>query len=78
MFICILHCPLLVSGGLGAILVRGSPTGNTAPAKTEWPEVVGLTAEDSEKKISKDVPNVTVRVVEPDHCEARITWMLAT
>ncbi|KAK3226329.1 hypothetical protein Dsin_006191 [Dipteronia sinensis] len=36
---------------------------NTA-AKREWPELVGLTAEEAEKKIKEDKPGVHVHVVQ--------------
>ncbi|KAI9154023.1 hypothetical protein LWI28_020030 [Acer negundo] len=35
--------------------------------KREWPEVVGLTAEEAEKKIKEDKPGVHVHVV-PSNC----------
>ncbi|XP_022747514.1 subtilisin inhibitor CLSI-I-like [Durio zibethinus] len=36
---------------------------NTAP-KMEWPELVGLTPEEAEKKIKEDMPRVQIQVVE--------------
>lgn len=56
-----------VVAGLDAIMAGRSPTGNAAPSKTAWPEVVGLTAEDAENKIKEDMPHATVQVVLPGH-----------
>ncbi|XP_022748178.1 subtilisin inhibitor 1-like [Durio zibethinus] len=36
---------------------------NTAP-KMEWPELVGLTREEAEKKVKEDMPRVQIQVVE--------------
>ncbi|CAL9196785.1 unnamed protein product [Musa hybrid cultivar] len=35
--------------------------------KNAWPEVVGLTAEDAEKRIKDDKPESLVQVVPPNH-----------
>ncbi|URE16582.1 Potato inhibitor I family [Musa troglodytarum] len=35
--------------------------------KNAWPEVVGLTAEDAEKRIKEDKPEAHVQVVPPNH-----------
>ncbi|TXG58654.1 hypothetical protein EZV62_016483 [Acer yangbiense] len=47
----------------GGLLGRNQNTGT----KREWPEVVGLTAEEAEKKIKEDKPGVHVHVV-PSNC----------
>ncbi|XVE96916.1 hypothetical protein REPUB_Repub02eG0265100 [Reevesia pubescens] len=36
---------------------------NSAP-KMEWPELVGLTPEEAEKKIKEDMPRVQIQVVQ--------------
>ncbi|PWA78210.1 subtilisin-chymotrypsin inhibitor-2B [Artemisia annua] len=35
-------------------------------SKTSWPEVVGRTAEEAEKKIKEDMPGATVQVIPHD------------
>uniref|UniRef100_A0A5B7CAU7 Putative subtilisin inhibitor CLSI-I n=1 Tax=Davidia involucrata TaxID=16924 RepID=A0A5B7CAU7_DAVIN len=35
--------------------------------KTTWPEVVGLTAEEAERKIKEDMPRAQIQVVPPNH-----------
>ncbi|ONK76903.1 uncharacterized protein A4U43_C02F1090 [Asparagus officinalis] len=40
---------------------------STPPSKSSWPEVVGLTAGDAEKKIKEDMPDARVQIVPPDH-----------
>lgn len=47
-------------------MVRGSPTSNAAPRKVAWPEVVGLSAEEAEKKIKEEMPEASVQVVLAD------------
>ena len=47
-----------LAGTYGSLL--GS---NTAP-KMEWPELVGLTPEEAERKIKEDMPRVQIQVVE--------------
>ncbi|RRT46283.1 hypothetical protein GW17_00017464 [Ensete ventricosum] len=37
------------------------------PLKNAWPEVVGLTAEDAEKRIKEDKSEAHVQVVPPNH-----------
>ena len=34
--------------------------------KTTWPELVGLTAEEGERKIKEEKPGAQVQVVQPD------------
>ncbi|GMI69765.1 hypothetical protein HRI_000645800 [Hibiscus trionum] len=34
--------------------------------KTEWPECVGLTPDEAEKKIKEDMPRVQIQVVQPN------------
>ncbi|KAH7672777.1 Proteinase inhibitor I13 potato inhibitor I protein [Dioscorea alata] len=36
-------------------------------AKTEWPEAVGLTAEEAEAKIKEDAPDLNVQVIPPNN-----------
>ncbi|KAA8516394.1 hypothetical protein F0562_016687 [Nyssa sinensis] len=35
--------------------------------KTTWPEVVGLTVEEAERKIKEDMPRAQFQVVPPNH-----------
>ncbi|KAK8613120.1 hypothetical protein V6N13_100893 [Hibiscus sabdariffa] len=39
---------------------------NTVPPKMEWPELVGLTPDEAEKKIKEDKPRVQIQVVQPN------------
>lgn len=43
----------------------GSVPETNKTAKSSWPEVVGLTGEEAEKKIKEDRPDVTVQIVQP-------------
>ncbi|KAK3034252.1 hypothetical protein RJ639_032187 [Escallonia herrerae] len=45
----------------------GSPSGTDGDRKTIWPELVGLTPEEAEAKIKKEMPRATVYVVPPNH-----------
>ncbi|KAJ0028095.1 hypothetical protein Pint_35372 [Pistacia integerrima] len=50
-------------------LVRtyGQPLGTNMASKTTWPELVGLTADEAEKKIKEERPVVQVQVVPPNN-----------
>ena len=37
-----------------------------AASKTSWPEVVGMTAEEAEKKIKEEMPRATIQVIPHD------------
>ncbi|XP_044504272.1 subtilisin inhibitor-like [Mangifera indica] len=41
----------------------GQPLGTSMATKTTWPELVGLTADEAEKKIKEERPAVQVQVV---------------
>lgn len=36
------------------------------PRKTSWPELVGVTAEEAERKIKEEMAGVEIQVVPPD------------
>ncbi|XP_039131633.1 subtilisin inhibitor CLSI-I-like isoform X3 [Dioscorea cayenensis subsp. rotundata] len=36
-------------------------------AKTEWPEAVGLTAEEAKAKIKEDAPGLNIQVIPPNN-----------
>ncbi|XP_052174562.1 subtilisin inhibitor CLSI-I-like [Diospyros lotus] len=40
-------------------------SGSGTPRKTTWPEVVGLVAEEAERKIKEDMPRARIQVVPP-------------
>lgn len=40
--------------------------GSNPAAKTTWPELVGLTAEEAERKIKEEKPGAQIQVVQPD------------
>jgi hypothetical protein len=40
--------------------------GSNPAAKTTWPELVGLTAEEAERKIKDEKPGAQIQVVQPD------------
>ncbi|XP_020598985.1 subtilisin inhibitor CLSI-I-like [Phalaenopsis equestris] len=42
--------------------------GETTSGLRSWPEVVGLTAEEAEKRIKEDDPKLRLQVVGPDRC----------
>ncbi len=42
-------------------------TSTTPPKKTNWPELVGLTAEEAEMKIKEEMPMAEVQVIPQDH-----------
>lgn len=58
---------LLLEDGVPFIL-KGEPmvVGNQSASKRMWPEVVGLTPEEAEKKIKEDMPMAIFQVVQPD------------
>lgn len=41
------------------------PNQNTIPLKMEWPEVVGLTVEEAERKVKEEMPEAQVEVIAP-------------
>ncbi|XP_061357504.1 subtilisin inhibitor CLSI-I-like isoform X2 [Gastrolobium bilobum] len=41
--------------------------GTNNPTKTSWPELVGVTAEEAEKKIKEEMAGVEIRVVLPGY-----------
>ncbi|XP_061357485.1 subtilisin inhibitor CLSI-I-like [Gastrolobium bilobum] len=41
--------------------------GTNNPTKTSWPELVGVTAEEAEKKIKEEMAGVEIRVVLPNY-----------
>ncbi|KAI4356498.1 hypothetical protein L6164_000520 [Bauhinia variegata] len=41
--------------------------GGNRPRKTSWPELVGVTAEEAERKIKEDMAGAEIQVVPPDH-----------
>ncbi|KAJ0088153.1 hypothetical protein Patl1_31825 [Pistacia atlantica] len=45
----------------------GQPLGTNMASKTTWPELVGLTADEAEKKIKEEKPVVQVQVVPPNN-----------
>ncbi|XP_020600240.1 subtilisin inhibitor-like [Phalaenopsis equestris] len=42
--------------------------GKTTSALTSWPDVVGLPAEEAERRIKEDNPKLRLQVVGPDGC----------
>jgi len=40
--------------------------GTNNPTKTSWPELVGVTAEEAERKIKEEISGVEIQVVPPD------------
>lgn len=40
--------------------------GTNNPRKTSWPELVGVTAEEAERKIKEEMAGVEIQVVPPD------------
>ncbi|XP_034694648.1 subtilisin inhibitor CLSI-I-like [Vitis riparia] len=44
----------------------GHPSGVEVAPKTTWPEVVGMTVEEAERKIREDMPRVQFQVVQPN------------
>lgn len=38
---------------------------NNNPTKTSWPELVGVTAEEAEKKVKEEVTGIEIQVVPP-------------
>ncbi|KAJ6747045.1 PROTEIN putative EXPRESSED-RELATED [Salix koriyanagi] len=49
-------------------LPRMHGLGSNPVPKTTWPELVGLTAEEGERKIKKEKPGAQIEVVQPDCC----------
>ncbi|CAK9159167.1 unnamed protein product [Ilex paraguariensis] len=45
----------------------GHSTGLAGAPKTSWPELVGLTAGEAEKKVKEDFPKAEIQVVPPNH-----------
>lgn len=45
---------------------HGQLVGSNSGAKTTWPELVGLTAEEAERKIKEDFPRAEIQVILPD------------
>ncbi|KGN54567.2 subtilisin inhibitor CLSI-I isoform X2 [Cucumis sativus] len=45
----------------------GESTTSIIPKNKVWPSLVGLTAEEAEKKIKEEMPEVYVTVVPPNH-----------
>ncbi|GKV05884.1 hypothetical protein SLEP1_g17836 [Rubroshorea leprosula] len=43
-----------------------STSGPNAVRKMEWPELVGMTVEEAERKIKEDMPGVQTQVIEPN------------
>ncbi|XP_020238744.1 subtilisin inhibitor CLSI-I [Cajanus cajan] len=41
--------------------------GTNNPRKTSWPELVGVTAEEAEKKIKEEMSGVEIQVVPPGY-----------
>ncbi|KAJ9185243.1 hypothetical protein P3X46_004900 [Hevea brasiliensis] len=44
----------------------GQLPGSNSAAKTTWPDLVGLMAEEAERKIKEDFPRAQIQVVQPD------------
>ncbi|KAK7323375.1 hypothetical protein VNO77_26847 [Canavalia gladiata] len=43
------------------------PLGTNSTRKTSWPELVGVTAEEAEKKIKEEMSGVEIQVVPPGY-----------
>ena len=56
---------MTISGGVEGETGQQGSRRIGSGAKTEWPEVVGLTAEEAEAKIKEDAPRLNVQVVPP-------------
>lgn len=50
-----------VAGSYGLLL------GTNHPTKTSWPELVGVTAEEAERKIKEEFAGVEIQVVPPGY-----------
>ncbi|XP_015583198.1 subtilisin inhibitor CLSI-I [Ricinus communis] len=44
----------------------GHLLGSNSPARKTWPDLVGVMAEEAERKIKEDMPGVEVQVVQPN------------
>ncbi|KAF5750915.1 putative subtilisin inhibitor 1 [Tripterygium wilfordii] len=51
----------------------GQLLGSNAPGKSEWPELVGVTALEAENKIKEEMIGAEVRVVQPN-CFVTCDW----
>ena len=50
--------------------------GTNNPTKTSWPELVGVIAEEAEKKIKEDISGVEIQVVPPDSFVTADNWLM--